>query len=122
MKATLLEHFEAPRNVGEVDAPDAEFRAENPVCGDEVRVTFRLREDRIEDVRFRAYGCHAAIAATSLLTERICGGTVTDALQVTPEMLAGWFVDLPPGRKHAVEVAVMAVRGALTGRSGPGGS
>ena len=112
---TIMDHFESPRNVGEIDLPDAECRAGNPVCGDEVHVTFRLRNDRVEDVRFRAYGCHATIAAISLLTERIKGGTVAAARAVTPGTLAGWFEDLPEGRRHAAEVAVDAVRGALGG-------
>ena len=120
-QASLMDHFQAPRNVGEIESPDAEFRAGNPVCGDEVRVTFRLTKGRIEDVRFLAYGCHASIAAISLLTERIRGGSVADALLVTPEILAGWFVDLPAGRRHAAEVAVDAVRGALGNRFGSGG-
>ena len=110
-----MDHFETPRNVGEIALPDAEHRAGNPVCGDEVHVTFRLRDDCVEDVRFRAYGCHATIAAISLLTERIKGGTVAAARAVTPETLAGWFMDLPEGRRHAAEVAVDAVRGALLG-------
>lgn len=111
---SVMDHFETPRNVGEIDSPDAEFRAENPVCGDEVRIQFRLRNQRIEDVRFKAYGCHASIAAMSLLTERIRGGSVADALMVDPAMLAGWFSDLPPGRRHAVDLAVDAMRGALS--------
>ncbi len=110
-----MDHFEVPRNVGEIESPDAEHRAGNPVCGDEVHVTFRLRGNCVQDVRFRAYGCHATIAAISLLTERIKGGTVAAARAVTPETLAGWFVDLPVGRRHAAEVAVDAVRGALGG-------
>jgi nitrogen fixation NifU-like protein len=114
-KASIMDHFEAPRNVGEIESPDAECRAGNPVCGDEVQVTFRLSGDRVEEVRFRAFGCHATIAAISLLTERIRGGTVTEAMAVTPEALAGWFKDLPKGRRHAAEVAVDAVRGALCG-------
>lgn len=113
-----MEHFEAPRNVGEIESPDAEFRDGNPVCGDEVHVTFRLRDGMIEEVRFRAYGCHAAIAAISLLTERICGGSVDAALMVDPAVLAGWFSDLPAGRRHAVDLAVSAVRGALDGAGG----
>ena len=114
-RVTLMDHFEAPRNVGVIESPDAEFRAGNPVCGDEVHVTFRLRNGCVQEVRFKAYGCHASIAAISLLTERITGGSVADALMVDPAMLAGWFADLPAGRRHAVELAVDAVRGALGG-------
>jgi nitrogen fixation NifU-like protein len=118
--AELMDHFESPRHVGVIEAPDAEFRAANPVCGDEIRVMFRLTGGRIEDVAFRALGCHASIAAMSLLAERIHGRTVAAALEVTPETLAGWFADFPPGRAHAAEVAVDAVRGALLGMLGPG--
>jgi nitrogen fixation NifU-like protein len=71
--ASLLEHFERPRNVGEIEDPDAMARAENPVCGDEVRITLRLDGDRITDVRYRAFGCHATIGAMSHLSERITG-------------------------------------------------
>jgi nitrogen fixation NifU-like protein len=112
---TLIDHFESPRNVGDVPSPDAVGTAENPVCGDEVRVSARVREGLVREIRYRAFGCHATIAAMSLLSERVRGGTVEEATSVGPEMLMGWFESFPRGKEHAAEVAVAAVRRALAG-------
>jgi nitrogen fixation protein NifU and related proteins len=122
MRESLMDHFERPRNVGEIASPDGDARAGNPVCGDEVRVTLRLSGDRISEARFRAFGCHATLAATSLLTERVRGGTVVAAREVTPATLAGWFEDFPAGKMHAAEVAVEALGGALSGIEGSSGN
>ena len=87
MGEPLIDHFESPRNVGEVPSPDAVGTAENPVCGDEVRVSARVREGTVREIRYRAFGCHATIAAMSLLSERVRGGSVEEAASVEPEVL-----------------------------------
>lgn len=110
---SLSDHFHNPRNVGEIPSPDAEARAGNPVCGDDVRVTLSLAGGRIRDVRYRAFGCHATIAAMSALTERIRDASIREARAYRPEDLTRWFADFPPGKAHAAEVAIEAVRAAL---------
>ena len=112
-KETLLEHFENPRNVGEIASPSGRARAANPVCGDEVLATTRVEEGVVLEVRYRVRGCHATIAAMSVLSERVRGRAAADAASITPEELMGWFEGFPSGKRHAAEVAVLAVRRAL---------
>ena len=111
----MADHFEHPRNVGEIDAPDATARAGNPVCGDEVTVTLRVSDGVVREMRFRAFGCHATVAATSLLSERVAGRTVAEAMAVSTAELRGWFEAFPAGKGHAAEVAIDALRRALGG-------
>jgi len=115
----VLDHFGAPRNVGEIDEPDATGRAGNPVCGDEVRVTLRVEAGTVAALRYRAFGCHATIAAMSALSERVEGRPVAEVLALTPADVKSLFADFPPGKAHAAEVAIEAVRTALAagGRS-----
>ena len=112
----LVEHFESPRNVGEIDNPDATARAENPVCGDEVTITLTLDGDLIVEVRYRAFGCHATIGTMSHLSERITGMTIREARALKPSDVVAWFPDFPPGKSHAADVAVEVLRKALAGR------
>lgn len=113
---SLLAHFERPRNVGEIENPDAKAHAENPVCGDEVTITLRLDGERISDVRYRAFGCHATIGAMSHLSERITGMRITEARALRPPDVVAWFSDFPRGKAHAADVAVEVLAKALNGR------
>ena len=65
----VMEHFEHPRNVGEVEGPDGVGEVGNPVCGDTTRITIKVRDDRLVDVKFQTYGCAAAVASSSMATE-----------------------------------------------------
>lgn len=84
----LLDHFRHPRNVGEIEHPDAEARVTSPVHGDSLRLTFAIRDDRIQEVRFLCLGCPVAIAAGSVATELLTGSTVREALKVTDDDVA----------------------------------
>jgi NifU-like protein involved in Fe-S cluster formation len=110
---SLSDHFENPRNVGEIDDPDATGRATNPVCGDSVLLTLRIDVDRIVEARFVAFGCHATIAAMSLLTETIRGLAAKVARETTAEGLRSRFDTFPRGKYHAADVAVAALGDAL---------
>jgi len=110
-----MDHFENPRNVGEPDGAGPPARAENPVCGDEVALWLRLEDGRVADARFRAFGCHATIAAMSLLTERVRGGSAEEAAALGREELMDAFDDFPRGKVHAAEVAVEVLGRALRG-------
>ncbi len=83
----VLEHFEHPRNAGTVADADASVRMENPACGDVLELTVKLAAGRIEEIRFRAKGCVAAMACGSAVTELVRGMTFVDARKVTREEL-----------------------------------
>lgn len=117
---SVMEHFENPRNVGEVEDPDGTARGSNPVCGDEVSLSLRLDDGVVGEARFRARACHATVAVMSLLTERIRGLPAGRAADIGPDEIVGWFADFPAGKRHAAEVAAEVLRRAL-GAGGAGG-
>jgi nitrogen fixation protein NifU and related proteins len=104
--ATVLDHFEHPRNVGDLPGADAEVRLEHPVCGDILKLAVKLDAGRIEQVRVRIRGCVAAIAAGSCLTEMIRGKTVTEARTVSREQLLEALGGLPNASVHATHLAM----------------
>jgi nitrogen fixation NifU-like protein len=107
--AEVLDHFEHPRNTGEVGEPDASAQIENPACGDVLKLTLRLRDDRIEEIRFLAQGCVSAMACASLLTELVQGRTVTEARQLRREELVRAIGGLPQASTHASHLALDAL-------------
>ncbi len=111
--AKLLEHFEHPRNVGEVAEPSAAARVENPVCGDIMHLTLRIDAGRITEARYRTRGCVAAIACGSALTEMTLGLTLEQARALTREALVEAVGQLPPESNHASHLAMDALRKAL---------
>jgi nitrogen fixation NifU-like protein len=109
----VLDHFEHPRNVGRVEDPDAIGRAGNPACGDQVELSLRIRQDRIEEARFRASGCSAAIASSSITTVLLTGMTLEEAAALTDATVAGALGGLPPAKLHCSVLAEDAVAAAL---------
>jgi len=110
----ILDHFENPRNVGVVENPDAVGRAGNPACGDQMELTLRIRDDRIEEARFKASGCGAAIASASMTTVLLTGRTLADAGALTDGEVARALGGLPPAKLHCSVLAEDAIRSALT--------
>jgi nitrogen fixation NifU-like protein len=110
----VLEHFEHPRNVGELQSPDAEVRLEHPVCGDIMSLTVKLVGDRIGEVRFRTRGCVASIAAGSCLTEMIVGKSLTEAKALKREQLVEALGGLPNASIHATHLAMDALTQVLS--------
>jgi nitrogen fixation NifU-like protein len=104
--AELLDHFQNPRNSGEIEAPDSVARLENPACGDILELTLKLDGKRVADIRFRAKGCPPAIACGSAITQLTKGKTVEEARQVSREELAGRVGGLPPASVHASHLAM----------------
>ena len=102
----VLDHFEHPRNVGDLPAPDAEARLEHPVCGDIMTLAVTLAEGRIDQVRYRTRGCVASIAAGSCLTEMIQGKSPTEAAGLTREQLMEALGGLPNASVHATHLAL----------------
>lgn len=110
---TVLDHFEHPRNVGDLPGADAEVRLEHPVCGDILKLAVKLSSGRIDQVRVRIRGCVAAIAAGSCLTEMIHGKPVAEARALKREHLLEALGGLPNGSVHATHLAMDALAQAL---------
>jgi nitrogen fixation NifU-like protein len=102
----VLDHFQHPRNPGEVANPNASVQIENPACGDVLKLTLRVSDGRIEEIRFLAQGCVPTMACASLLTELVQGRTVAEARQLRREDLVGALGGLPPASTHASHLAI----------------
>jgi nitrogen fixation NifU-like protein len=111
--AQVLDHFEHPRNAGEVAEPDASVQMENPACGDVLKLTLKLAGGRIEAIRFLARGCVASMACGSALTELVRGHTVEKARELRKEELVRALGGLPPASSHASQLALDALAAAL---------
>ena len=104
--AKVLDHFEHPRNVGELENATATAQIENPGCGDVLTLSLRVNDGRIEDVRYRAKGCVPAIACGSLLTEMVAGKTITEARKVRRIELVMALGGVPTASLHASHLAI----------------
>jgi len=111
--AQLLDHFQHPRNAGDVPDADAIAEIENPVCGDVIRMSLKIREGRIVEIRFKAKGCVPALACGSALTELSFSKTPADACKITPKELSETVGGLPPASNHAAELAIDVLQAAL---------
>ncbi len=111
--AAVLDHFEHPRNVGDLAGADAEVRLEHPVCGDIMKLAVKLSDGRIGEVRFRTRGCVAAIAAGSCLTEMIAGKSLSEAGTLKREQLLEALGGLPNASVHATHLAMDALEQVL---------
>ena len=111
----LLDYFQNPRCVGEI--PDAHSVAEvsNPVCGDVMKLWVKVNDGHIQDAKFKAQGCSAAIATSSYATEMVIGLTVAEARQITKEQIAEALGGLPPSKIHCSVLASDAIKQVLKG-------
>lgn len=109
----VIEHFEHPRNVGELETASATAEVENPACGDIMRLSLRVEEGRIAQVRFRTRGCVTAIACGSALTVMVVGRTVAEAQSFRREELVSALGGLSNETMHASHLAMDALRAAL---------
>jgi nitrogen fixation NifU-like protein len=109
----LLDHFENPRNAGELANPDAVVQVQNPACGDILKLSLKLSNGHIAEIRFLAKGCVPAMACASALTELLKGRTVEEARQFRREELVQAVGDLPEASRHASYLAMDALSGAL---------
>jgi nitrogen fixation NifU-like protein len=110
-----LDHFQNPRNAGEVAAPDISAQLENPACGDILKLTAKLAGKQIADVRFLAKGCVPAMACGSALTGLIKGKTVEEARQVKREEVVRAVGGLPEASGHAAQLAIDVLKALLRG-------
>jgi nitrogen fixation NifU-like protein len=109
----VLDHFQNPRNTGEVEGASAVAEIENPACGDVLRLTARIVDGRIEEIRFRAKGCVASMACASQLVEIVRGAAVSDARGLRREALVERLGGLPEASTHAGHLAIDALRKLL---------
>jgi nitrogen fixation protein NifU and related proteins len=109
----LLDHFQNPRNPGEVATPDAAARLENPACGDILELTLKLEGKRIADIRFRAKGCVPAMACGSAITELAKGKSIEEARQIGREDLLQRVGGVPEVSAHACQLTLDTLKQAL---------
>jgi nitrogen fixation NifU-like protein len=110
----VTDHFTHPRNMGEIDDPDGVGEAQNPVCGDTMRLFIRVEGNRINDAKFLTFGCSTAIASSSITTEMIKGKTIEEALAISKEMVADALGGLPPTKTHCSVLAEKAINNAIS--------
>src|SRR5262249_33094887 len=112
-KDPLMDHFMNPRNVGELEDASGIGDVGNPMCGDIVRLFLKIKNDKIEKATFKTFGCRAAIATSSILTEMVKGKSIPDALKIKEtDMLAQWG-DLPPLKRNCGKLAELALKAAI---------
>ena len=109
----LLDHFQNPRNAGDLPHADATGELENPVCGDVVRLSLKLNDGRIAEVRFKAKGCVPAMGCASALTEMVLGKTPGELRKLTREDITQAVGGLPQASSHAAQLAVDVLAAAL---------
>lgn len=109
----VMDHFEHPRNAGEMESPDGEATKANPVCGDRMRVMIRVEDGRIAEVRWQTRGCPPAIATSSFASEMVAGWTLEEVDALTREAIAEGIGGLPKDKVHCSVLAADALRGAI---------
>jgi nitrogen fixation NifU-like protein len=109
----VMEHFTNPRNVGEIPNADGVGTEGNPVCGDVMQIFIKVKDDRITDAKFKTFGCGAAIAVSSIVTEMVKGKTLNEALKISKEVVADELGGLPPQKMHCSNLGADALRKAI---------
>ena len=109
----VMDHFRNPRNVGEIESPDGVGHVGNPVCGDIMELYIKVKDDTITDAKFKTFGCGAAIATSSMVTEMVKGKTIDDALKVTNSAVAEALGGLPAVKMHCSVLAEEALQSAV---------
>ncbi|HAG09561.1 MAG TPA: Fe-S cluster assembly scaffold protein NifU [Desulfotomaculum sp.] len=109
----VMEHFKNPRNVGEIENPDGVGQVGNPVCGDIMELYLRVKDGIITEAKFKTFGCGAAIATSSMVTEMVKGKSVEEALKISNRAVAEALGGLPPVKMHCSVLAEEALKSAL---------
>ena len=109
----VVEHFQNPRNSGEMESPDGEATKSNPVCGDRMRVMIRVADERITEVKWQTRGCPPAIATSSVASEMVVGWDLARVEQLSREEVAEAVGGLPRDKIHCSVLAADALRGAI---------
>ncbi len=109
----VMDHFINPRNTGDLPEPDAVGEIGNPACGDMLRLFLRIEQDIVTQARFKTFGCAAAIATSSILTEMVIGKTLEEALEISKEDVAAALDGLPPEKMDCSNLAADALHQAI---------
>lgn len=109
----VMEHFMNPRNVGEIKDADGIGEVGNPVCGDMMTFYIKVKDNHLEDVKFQTFGCGAAIAVSSMVSEMARGKTLEEALAITPSVVAQELGGLPKNKYHCSNLGAQALRKAI---------
>ena len=109
----VMDHFMIPRNVGEIENPDGIGEEGNPVCGDMMTFYIKVKDNRLEDVKFKTFGCGAAIAVSSMVSEMAKGKTLEEAMKITPALVADQLEGLPKNKFHCSNLGAQALHKAI---------
>ena len=109
----VMEHFQHPRNMGELKGANAQATIGNPSCGDVLKIMLKIDQDKIKDIKFQTFGCAAAIASSSMLTELAKGKTIEQAKKITNKDVAHALGELPPIKIHCSNLAADALGKAI---------
>ena len=109
----VMEYFMNPRNVGEIKDADGIGEVGNPICGDMMTFYIKVKDNRLEDVKFQTFGCGAAIAVSSMVSEMAIGKTMEEALAITPSLVAKELEGLPKNKFHCSNLGAQALRKAI---------
>ena len=109
----VMEHFMHPRNVGQIENPDGVGHVGNPICGDIMELYIKVKDNIIVDAKFKTFGCGAAIATSSMVTELVKGKTIEQALEISNKTVAEALDGLPPVKMHCSMLAEEALKLAI---------
>jgi len=109
----VMEHFTNPKNIGEIEDADGKGTVGNPVCGDMTDIYIKVKDGKLIDVKFKTFGCGAAIATSSMITEMAIGMTIEKALKITRDDVAKELDGLPPEKLHCSNLASDGLRAAI---------
>ena len=109
----VLDHFRNPRNMGEIPDADGVGTVGNPVCGDLMSIYIKVKDNRIEDIKFKTFGCGAAIATSSMITELAKGKTLDEAMKISRGDVSSSLDGLPPIKMHCSNLAADGLHAAI---------
>lgn len=109
----VMEHFRNPRNMGEIPDADGVGTVGNPVCGDLMTIYIKVKDGRLEDIKFKTFGCGSAIATSSMITELAKGKTLEEGMTITRANVADSLGGLPPVKMHCSNLAADALHAAI---------
>jgi nitrogen fixation NifU-like protein len=109
----VMDHFMHPRNVGEIADADGVGEVGNPVCGDMMSFYIKVKDNRLDDIKFKTFGCGAAIAVSSMVSEMGMGKTLEEAMKITPDLVADQLEGLPKQKLHCSNLGAQALHKAI---------
>ena len=109
----VMDHFRNPRNMGVIEDADGVGEVGNPTCGDMMRITIKVKDDVLEDVKFQTLGCGAAVATSSMVTEMAKGKTLEEAVEISNKSVAEELGGLPPNKMHCSNLAADGLHKAI---------